>query len=102
MRYDRAFARILNSTGISQGELARRAGLSGPYVSQLVSGEREPSVTTVRAIGDAVGIPAELIAMLGAEVEDLKGISAENAELLSNEMLALLVAHQEKRAKEKT
>jgi transcriptional regulator with XRE-family HTH domain len=97
MRYDRAIARILKSTNISQAELARRCGLSGAYISQLASGEREPSPATVRAIGAAVSIPASLIALLGAEEGELRGVTEEMAARIAEALLELAVANERKR-----
>ncbi|HTN56543.1 MAG TPA: XRE family transcriptional regulator [Microbacterium sp.] len=45
------------SAGISVSELARRAGISKATVSQLESGAGNPSVETLWAIGDALGVP---------------------------------------------
>ena len=43
--------------GISVSELARRAGVSKATVSQLESGAGNPSVETLWALGDALGVP---------------------------------------------
>jgi transcriptional regulator with XRE-family HTH domain len=98
MRYDRAIARILESTKISQAELARRCELSAPYVSQLVSGEREPSPATVRLIGAAVSIPPSLIALLGAEEGELRGLTVKCAREIAEALLKLAVANEKKRS----
>lgn len=45
------------AAGISVSELARRAGVSKATISQLESGSGNPSVETLWAIGDALGIP---------------------------------------------
>lgn len=51
LRREREAARI------SVSELARRAGVSKATVSQLESGAGNPSVETLWAIGDALGVP---------------------------------------------
>jgi len=51
LRHEREAARI------SVSELARRAGISKATVSQLESGVGNPSVETLWAIGDALGVP---------------------------------------------
>jgi len=43
--------------GLSLSELARRAGVSKATVSQLESGGGNPSVETLWALGDALGVP---------------------------------------------
>lgn len=45
------------AAAISVSELARRAGVSKATVSQLESGAGNPSVETLWAIGDALGVP---------------------------------------------
>ncbi|MBN8423869.1 helix-turn-helix transcriptional regulator [Microbacterium esteraromaticum] len=42
---------------LSVSELARRAGVSKATISQLESGSGNPSVETLWAIGDALGVP---------------------------------------------
>ncbi|PKI92108.1 DNA-binding protein [Actinomycetales bacterium SN12] len=52
-----ALRREREGAGISVSELARRAGVSKATVSQLESGSGNPSVETLWAIGDALGVP---------------------------------------------
>ena len=52
-----ALRREREAAGISVSELARRAGVSKATVSQLESGAGNPSVETLWALGDALGIP---------------------------------------------
>ncbi|MFE6734290.1 helix-turn-helix domain-containing protein [Microbacterium sp. NPDC057650] len=56
-RIARALRREREASGISVSELARRAGVSKATVSQLESGAGNPSVETLWALGDALGIP---------------------------------------------
>lgn len=55
-----AYARVLRrhrkDTGLSQEELAFRAGLSMRYVSLLESGRHQPSLGTMKALADALGV----------------------------------------------
>lgn len=55
-----AFARVLRahrmSAGISQEELAHRAGLSMRYISLLESRKHVPSLTTMQALAAALGL----------------------------------------------
>ena len=46
---------LLSQMGISQNELARRAGITGAYLSQLVNRKRSPSIRTVRRLLGALG-----------------------------------------------
>lgn len=48
--------RLREQRGWRQADLAAATGLSRPFVSQIESGEREPSEITVQAIADALGV----------------------------------------------
>ncbi|WP_240200110.1 MULTISPECIES: helix-turn-helix domain-containing protein [Paracoccus] len=67
----RAYARVLRrhrkDMNLSQEELAFRAGLSMRYVSLLESGKHQPSLSTMKALADA--LDTNLTAMIG-EVEN--------------------------------
>ncbi len=56
-RIGHALRRERESVGLSVSELARRASVSKATVSQLESGNGNPSVETLWALGDALGIP---------------------------------------------
>ncbi|MGN7862224.1 helix-turn-helix domain-containing protein [Microbacterium sp. 22303] len=56
-RISRSLRREREAAGISVSELARRAGVSKATVSQLESGSSGPSVETLWAIADALGVP---------------------------------------------
>lgn len=56
-RISRSLRREREAAGISVSELARRAGVSKATVSQLESGSTGPSVETLWAIADALGLP---------------------------------------------
>ncbi|WBU65552.1 helix-turn-helix domain-containing protein [Paracoccus aerodenitrificans] len=55
-----AFAKVLRDrrreAGLSQEELAHRAGLSMRYVSLLESRRHQPSLATLYALADSLGI----------------------------------------------
>lgn len=58
----RSLRRERESAGLSVSELARRAGISKATVSQLENASGNPSVETLWALGDALGIPfAQLV-----------------------------------------
>jgi DNA-binding XRE family transcriptional regulator len=47
--------------GLTQQELASRAGISKPYLSQLESGKRTGTVETLAAIARALEVPLDLL-----------------------------------------
>ncbi|SJN29849.1 putative DNA-binding protein [Microbacterium esteraromaticum] len=56
-RIARSLRHERESAGISVSELARRASISKATISQLENGSGNPSVETLWALGDALGIP---------------------------------------------
>lgn len=47
--------------GISLTDLAARAGIAKPYMSQIETGAKQPSAVVARAIADGMGVPLESI-----------------------------------------
>jgi DNA-binding XRE family transcriptional regulator len=47
--------------GLTQQELADRAGISKPYLSQIESGKRQGTVETLVAIARALDVPLEVL-----------------------------------------
>lgn len=48
--------------GLSRRELAERAELSYPYLSQIETGNREPSLRTLQKLASALELPVEALA----------------------------------------
>jgi len=66
--------------GLSQSALARLVGTSQSAISQIESGERNPSFSTIREIAKALEItPAHLV---GAPVEELQSHELAHFRLL--------------------
>ena len=85
----------LNERGLSQSELARRAGVTRAAINGVLSGARGPGVDLVKGIAKAFNIPAEevfrhadilpptvtknaLIERILLEIEDLPKEEKEN------------------------
>jgi DNA-binding XRE family transcriptional regulator len=47
--------------GLTQQELARRAGISKPYLSQIETGKRQGTVETLNAIARALDVPLDVL-----------------------------------------
>ncbi len=52
--------------GISRRDLADRSEMSYPYVSQIETGDRDPSLRTLRKLADVLEVPVEDLASLVA------------------------------------
>jgi len=63
--FSRELRRARTEAGISQEELAHRAGKSIRYISLLESRKHQPSLATLKSICDGLNIPlAEFVARL--------------------------------------
>lgn len=76
--------------GLSQSDLATSAGISISYLSMLENSKRDPTISTVQKIADALNVPIEILFFLGAENGELAGIDKELAGQLALTALGLL------------
>ena len=49
--------RLRQAKGISQADLAKRAGLTRVYVTRLEAGRQDPSLSTINALARPLGVP---------------------------------------------
>lgn len=72
--------------GLTQGELAGQAGVSGGLIGQIEQGKVQPSLQTVERVSEALGVSPCYFLIDDAGVEDLlKNMSPELRELLNEE-----------------
>jgi transcriptional regulator with XRE-family HTH domain len=96
MRYGKALKLARAARGLSQKELAERAGMDASYISLLESEKRVPTVTTLEALAKALSIPLHLLVLLGADESELRGLTAEQGAEIASSLLGILVASQSK------
>lgn|SRR5262245_7449836 len=87
----KAIAHVRGLYGLTQRTVADRTGLTVNFLSLVENGERTPSVDTLNAIAEAVGVPAELIQFLGSPE---KPRNASFAKLVSATRAAIEAALQ--------
>lgn len=75
---------------LSQAEVARKAGCSVSYLSMLENSLRDPTLSTIENIANALSVPIEILFFLGAEKGELVGINKELAGQLAITALDLL------------
>lgn len=61
--------------GLLQKDLAQMAGITQSYLSLIEGNKKEPNIKTVKALADAMGIPAPVIFFLSIEESDIKNVS---------------------------
>ncbi len=49
---------IRQAKGLSQAELAKRAGLSREYINKIEAGKYDPPLSTITALAEALGVTA--------------------------------------------
>ena len=77
---------------LSLSELAERAGLSQSYLSMIESGKREPTLSSIKKVAAALGVPTPIIMFLAAEKSELNGLDTETTQRLSAAVLDVIRA----------
>lgn len=83
MNIGRAIKLCRQQKGINQSSLASAADISVSYLSLLERNERDPNLSKLESICDALGVPISVLMFLSAEENDLSGLDPEIAEKLS-------------------
>lgn len=65
--FGRALAVCREAAGLTQKDMAERAGLSASHVSMLESGKRDPSMQTIADLSKALGISAVILSALASD-----------------------------------
>jgi transcriptional regulator with XRE-family HTH domain len=76
--------------GLSQAELAERADCSMSYLSVLENNKRDPTLSTLTKISDALNIPIGLLFFLASDKDELQGMDKDLAGELARTALELL------------
>lgn len=80
---------VLNERGITQSELAKRTGMSAPYISNVISGEKDISAGLAMALEYALGVPKSFWLNLQANY-DAELLELNEIESVTDEEIALL------------
>ena len=72
---------------ISLRQLARQAGVSNPYLSQIERGLRKPSAEILQQIAKALRISAEALYVQAGILEEREGSAAVTEAILSDELI---------------
>lgn len=91
MNYSKAIRIARALSDIPQKELAERISSDPSLISMLEAGKRRPSLATLEKISENLEIPFHLFTLLGAEPDDLNGISQEEMTQLATGLTRLLL-----------
>ncbi|MCB9458112.1 MAG: helix-turn-helix transcriptional regulator [Anaerolineaceae bacterium] len=92
MNLGKAIKLCRTQRGFSQAELSRIAGISVSYLSLLERGKRDPNLSTVEDIAQALEVPVSILVFLAAEDDEMVGLTPELREKLSYTALRLIEA----------
>lgn len=76
--------------GASQGEVARQADCSVSYLSMLENNKRDPTLSTLTKIAQALQIPVGLLFFLVSDQDDLEAIDEKTTGAAMRSALASL------------
>ena len=76
--------------GASQSDIANRAKCSVSYLSMLENNKRDPTLSTVTKIAEALHVPVGLLFVLAADQKELGAIDEHLADQLMQSALASL------------
>lgn len=74
--------------GVSQSSIAQSAKCSVSYLSMLENNKRDPTLSTVTKIAEALRVPVGLLFVLAADQSDLGAIDESIADQLMQSALA--------------
>lgn len=77
---------------LSLGELAGLTELSASYLSMIESGKREPRLSSLEKIADAMSVPVPILLFLAADSRELEGMDPETSRRLSAAALNVMRA----------
>lgn len=92
MNISKALQICRTQKGVTKTRLAELSGLSLSYLSLLERGKRDPNLSTVNKLCEALGMPVSIFMFLASDANELNGISNELAEKLSLTALQLIEA----------
>jgi len=100
MRYGKAIRICRAAKGLSQKELASKAGIGSSHISLIEAGKRSPSLGTVEKLCDALNVPTHLVMLLAADPQDVQAKHMENLKDLSGMILQLLMGPESRKKKD--
>lgn len=95
MNLGKAISLCRTQRGLTQSELAVRAGLSVSYLSLLEQNKRkDPTLSVIQKLAGALRVPSGILFFLAADQMELSGLEPELQEKLAYAALNLLNASE--------
>lgn len=90
MNVGQAIKMCRTKRGVSQTDLARLADCSVSYLSMLENNKRDPTLSTLTKVAQALNVPVGILFFLASEREELVGMNKDLAGELARTALELL------------
>jgi transcriptional regulator with XRE-family HTH domain len=75
---------------MSQAELATAAGLSTPYISQVETGKKSPTLTSLQKISKALDVPFPILSFMSMDNTDVAEEKQEAFKLVRPAVQAMI------------
>jgi len=80
--------------GLSQEQLADKIRMSASYLSLIEMGKRDPALSTIQKIADALDVPLSIMVFLAASPGELSGLPQETQDKLAAAALGVMNAQR--------
>ena len=64
--------KIRKEKGLTQGEFATACGITQTYLSQIENNQKEPNLSTLKKLSDALGLPLPILFFLSMNEDDVR------------------------------
>lgn len=76
--------------GLTQSQVSVSANMSESYLSLLEKNKREPSLTALESIADALKIPVSILVFLGSEQNNISELTEQQVESLISSIYRMI------------
>lgn len=90
MNVGQAIRLCRNQRGVSQSDVAHQASCSVSYLSMLENNKRDPTLSTISKIAQALDVPVGLLFILASDKSDLALVDVEVTDKLKKSALRSL------------
>jgi len=90
MNLGKAIRTCRKKKGLTQAELASLSKISVSHLCLLEKDKRDPSLSAVNSISDALKIPVSVLVLLASRHEDINELSENQIEELSRNIMGIM------------
>ncbi len=90
MKLGTAIRKCRKLRGLTQAKLAQLSGISVPHLCLMEKNKRDPSLSVVNSISDALKIPVSILMLLASQHDDIKELSENQIEDLTRNIIGIM------------